>query len=187
MLPVFLLHTCSRSRNQHYSVSHMAWAISRLNRKFRYKRSVARPDSFSCQSTSMESRPHCYWADLQCISIYSVSLYIQCISGLESGTAIAAASFQALEHKITPCLDKYNTKLKFSTWYAFSKFQTQSVNKLFTYKNIPPHDGCSTFMFMPPDYFRNQSRKTKGVSYIHYELHVQMYIKVTSNGGKKHK
>ena len=59
-----------------------------------------------------------------------------------------------------------NTKLKFSTRYAFSKFQTQTVNKPFTYNNILRLDDCHhTFSLITPDYFRNRWRtETEWVS-----------------------
>ena len=113
-----------------------------LKRKFRYKRSVARP-----LTASVVNQPPSR-ADF---IVRAVSYFLfrgnRCCKFSSTGAQNYAKSSQT----------QVNSKLKFSTRYAFSKFQTQTVNKPFTYNNILRLDDCHhTFSLIPPDYFRNR-------------------------------
>ena len=125
-----------------------------LKRKFRYKRSVARP-----LTASVVNQPPSR-ADL----IVRAGSYL-----LFSGNRCCKFSSTGAQNYAMSWQTQVNTKLKFSTRYAFSKFQTQTVNKPFTYNNILRLDDCHhTFSLIPPDYFRNRWRtETEWVSCIH--------------------
>ena len=88
---------------------------------------------------------------------------------LFGGNRCCKFSSTGAQNYAMPSQTQVNTKLKFSTRYAFSKFQTQTVNKPFTYNNILRLDDCHhTFSLIPLDYFRNRWRtETEWVSCIH--------------------
>ena len=109
-----------------------------INRKFRYKTERCKAtDSFSCQSTSVESRPHCSSGLLSLIRWQQV--------------------LQISKHWSTTLWQtQVNTKLHFFTRYVFSKFQTQTVNKPLIYNNILRLDDYHTFLLILPDYLRKR-------------------------------
>ena len=119
----------------------------RLKRKFRYKRSVARP-----LTASVVNQPPSR-ADL----VVRAGSYLlfrgnRCFKFSSTGTQNYTMSWQT----------QVNTKWKFSTLYSFSKFQTQTCN------NILRLNGCLTFSLIPPDYFKNRWRtEMERVSCIH--------------------